>query len=694
MRLLQFLFIFFTGIGAFTNVAGQDGKKFQTIDEVYARYPDRIQALLASLDVERPGLKEVKENVADNQPVKACEALLKYYRNAATSRHLIREQPPLSEATDPEADSLLQGIFTYYDLPARVPRRNDGGLDWTFKGPDDDIEWAWGLNRHGHLITLLESYMETGNPVYARTIDEHVQDWVVVSLPYPAVKSNTAQWRGLEVALRAKVWVRVFFALVNSGYFTPATQVLMLSSLPDHTHYMRNFHAPSGNWLTMEMSGLAMVATAWPEFKDARQWVTYAKKNMLEGLKDQVYPDGVQKELTSHYHQVAWYNFDHFRQICEEAGEDLPPEYGKQLEKMLHYIAYTMTPTGFGILNNDSDRRYNRDHVLEVSSTMNRQDWRFIASNGQEGRRPEGPPSVIFPWAGQLISRSGYDKDAHWGFFDMGPWGTGHQHDDKLHVSVTAYGRDLLVDAGRFAYRGALADKFRNYARGSASHNVLLIDGAGQDAGPREATVPLGAEQYRITEDFDYGSAAFDSFRGVAGKVKHTRALFYLRGKFWVVVDHVETDRPRKIDALWHWHPDCNVVVTDDMVTSTAHDKGNLKIIPAGKTAWKVSEVKGQEHPEPQGWYSEKYNRAEPAPATIYSADINGTETFVWVLQPSAGNVQPLKAEITSADDSEVTAIISDGQSGRWKVTIPYRNSAAAGYTFQSLSGKNRKAPR
>ena len=34
----------------------------------------------------------------------------------------------------------------------------------------------------------------------------------------------------------------------------------MLTSLPDHTHYMKNFHAPAGNWLTMEMSGLAMVA--------------------------------------------------------------------------------------------------------------------------------------------------------------------------------------------------------------------------------------------------------------------------------------------------------------------------------------------------------------------------------------------------------------------------------------------------
>src|SRR5690606_13619018 len=113
-----------------------------------------------------------------------------------------------------------------------------------------------------------------------------VQDWVASSLPYPAVKSSTPMWRGLEVALRAKVWVRLFYALISSDLFSPAAKLMMLTSIPDHTHYMRNFHAPAGNWLTMEMSGLAMVATAWPEFRQSSEFVVYAKERMLEGLLD------------------------------------------------------------------------------------------------------------------------------------------------------------------------------------------------------------------------------------------------------------------------------------------------------------------------------------------------------------------------------------------------------------------------
>ena len=680
--------LFCVGIISGDLYAQHHWKQSQTVSEVYARFPGRIDTLLQSLDLQHPGLQMVKEAVDRGDAVAASEALLTYYRNSNTGSYYRKEQPSPSKEKNPEADSILQDIFTFYELPDRVPRLSDGRLDWTHTGPDNDIEWAWGLNRHGHLITLLEAWFETGNPVYAGAIDTHVQDWVIGSLPYPRVKSSTAQWRGLEVALRAKVWVRVFFALVNSGHLSPATQILMLSSLPEHIHYMRNFHAKAGNWLTMEMSGLAMVATAWPELNHAREWVAYTKAKMLEGLRDQVYPDGVQKELTSHYHQVALVNFQQFLEICERANEPLPEDYRKELEKMHHYVAYTVRPTGHGILNNDSDKRYNRDLIMQAASDYDRQDWLFIASNGKKGKRPDGPPSAIFPWAGQLVMRSDYDADAHWAFFDIGPWGTGHQHNDKLHISVTAYGRDLLVDAGRFAYRGALAEKFRGYARGSSSHNVVLIDGAGQDDGPREATGKLPDTYYRSTDRFDYAWNSFDQFEGLEGKVEHKRALFYVRGKFWIVLDRIDTDRPRKIQTLWHWHPDSKVQADDNAVVSTTNDRGNLQIIPVNYDKWQVTHVKGQEEPAIQGWYSERYNHAQPTAVSLYTTQIENATSFAWVLYPSEGQTPTVNARIVSQDGKGITLSVSDSASNEWIIKVPFGDSRGASYTFRPANEK------
>jgi heparan-sulfate lyase len=285
--------------------------------------------------------------------------------------------------------------------------------------------------------------------------------------------------------------------------------------------------------------------------------------------------------------------------------------------------------------------------------------------------------------------RSGYDEDAHWGFFDIGPWGTGHQHNDKLHLSVTAYGRDLLVDAGRFAYRGDLARKFRRYATGSAGHNVILIDSAGQAAGPQATSEPVSENQYKITEQFDFASSSFEAFSGIEGESKHSRSVFYMRGKFWIVLDQVDTDRPRHIQALWHWHPDIDVATRANGVVSTTEDKGNLNVIPVGNTAWKIQHVKGQEEPSPQGWYSEKYNVSEPAVATIYSAQIQNSASFIWILQPSEKSVTPLSAEIVSQDRDKVTLRIRDERSNQWEVIVPFTNSSLAAYSFRPASSKH-----
>ncbi len=55
----------------------------------------------------------------------------------------------------------------------------------------------------------------------------------------------------------------------------------------------------------------------------------------------------------------------------------------------------------------------------------------------------------------KVVFRSGFDRGATWGWFDVGPYGSsGHGHRDKLSLNVHAHGSMLLVDSGRFAYSG------------------------------------------------------------------------------------------------------------------------------------------------------------------------------------------------------------------------------------------------
>lgn len=677
---IRYLLLGFSLIISQFTMAQPDWQKINTVEEVCAAYPEQMKSIFQNLNLDYPGLEKAKKAFDANQLPEACKLLLAYYGKSDRVQHQL---PAVTTKSTAGADSILHDIFTFQLVPGQVPRLPDGRLKWDCKGPENDMEWAWALNRHYPTQSLLADWEKNGNPEYLKYIDQFTKDWIISSWPYPAKKSSTAMWRGLEVSFRAKMWAKIFYELWDTQLISPATKLLILSSLPEHADYARNYHA-QGNWLTMEISGLATVASYWPEYKKSPEWMKYSIETMGASMKEQVYPDGVQTELTSHYHHVALANFSLFAELCRKSKVPLPEYFTKTLEDMTGYLAKTMRPDGFGLLNNDADLDDNREFLRKAAQKYNRPDWEFIATNGKSGTKPTDGPSYIFPWAGQLISRSDFGADAQWSFFDIGPWGTGHQHNDKLHLSVAAFGRDLLVDGGRFAYQGEVARKFRKYATGSASHNVVLVDGKGQAAGVARAETPLSNDLFAITPEYDYGSGSFDKFSGVEGNFSHTRSVVYVRGKFWVVADQLKTDRPRSIETLWHWNPSCKVETGNSGTVRTINDRGNLEIIPVGNPDWKVAQVKGQETPTIQGWYSKEYNTYEPNPTTIYSRELKTNDSFVWILWPSEGKAPEIKTEIMAKTADSVKIRVTEAGKGSWVILVPFLNSKAVKVEFRS----------
>ncbi|PWJ59377.1 heparinase II/III-like protein [Dyadobacter jejuensis] len=643
-----------------------------TVEDICKLAPETMHKMLKQYNLDTPGLEGVRSAYKNGDLEQACSLLLQFYRQGTHAAHLRRTLPKVSGNRVALADTILNNVFVIQNVRGQVPYGADGHRDWYYKGPHNDREWAWLSNRHTQISQVLDSYFATGNPVYPQYIDLFLRDFILKSAPYPAKKSGTSVWRGLEVAARAKVWSKIFYGLLHSEYLSDATRLLMLSSLPDHAHYNRHFHA-GNNWLTMEISALATVATNFPEYKESAAWLDYSIGAMVESMKGQVYPDGVQTELTSHYHNVSLANFELFKDICDRANKPLPDFYNQTILDMYGYISRNIRPDGFRALNNDGDRGSDRKLLLAAAQKYQRPEWAYLASNGESGARPKEGPSYVHPWAGQLVSRSGYDHQAHWSFFDIGPWGSGHQHNDMLHLSVAAYGRDFLVDAGRFAYTGEVADKFRPYAKGSAGHNVLLFDGKGQSPGPRLADKPLDMRHYKITPDYDYAANSMADFQDLNGKLEHTRAVTYVRGQFWVVVDRVTTDRPRKVEALWHWHPS-TVVEAEGPLVKTNHPKGNLAVIPMGAPAYAISLVKGQEKPDLQGWYSPEYNQYEPNVASIYETEVPESTTLVWLLLPYESTLPEIKTGVLSVDAQQVRIEVSlNGKT--WNLAIPYQQS-------------------
>ncbi|MDR1666441.1 MAG: heparinase II/III family protein [Bacteroidales bacterium] len=664
-------------VGDTASFGADQWQRIRSVEDVCLLYPERMAAMLQQLRCDAPGMAKVAAAFADKQLTLACEHLLEYYRTAEAPDDLYRRHI-WWEVVSPEKEADLmirQGIYTENKShQAAVPRTSDGHLDWNFRGTVGDMEWAWALNRFYHAEILLDAYRKTGNPVYAKAIDLHVKDWIIAGMPYPARKNSTAMWRGLETAQRAEIFTEIFYKSVKSGQLSPASLLLLLSSIPEHAHYLNRFHS-AGNWATIEMAALATIAAAFPEWKASGEWIRYAAGVMSAEIEKQVYPDGAQTELSSSYHRVALKNFDHLYRICRRKQIALPENYRSRIEGMWHYLAATMRPNGYGLLNNDSDLEYYRHLVEQAAAEYGREEWKAMAAC--ENSTGVMPPSVVFPWAGHFVMRSGYDSTAHWSFFDMGPWGTGHQHNDKLHLSVAAFGNDFLVDAGRFAYQGSLAQRFRQYACSSAAHNLLLIDGCGQAPGIPRAREALTEKYYSIDDRFDYASASFESFDGIEGTCEHTRVVCYLRGQCWIVVDKISSDRNRTVETLWHWHPSCTVTMNAGQTASGNNGNGWLHIIPAGNARLTASMVKGQEQPTVQGWYSKTYNEVESTTTSIYAAQTKNDTVLVWMLYPSKhpSPKLPIKAH---ADSLGVTVKFKLPGNASQSLYIPFADSRKA----------------
>lgn len=537
------------------------------------------------------------------------------------------------------AEAALADTFTLQGLTAVQPRLPSGGYDWDWRGPRDDPEWAWFFNRHAWFPDLLAAYQKTGDIRYQQALLDTLDDWIVRH-PAPGRMSFSAAWRPLEAARRlVGSWLRVMPALKDSPLFTAERRARYRESLAGHGEHLRNHHAFGGNHLVTEMLALVELSLAEPELPGASEWLDYGLRTLAAAYDDQVYPDGAHKELSTHYQRVVALNYQGLLDVLRARGrDDLVREWTPRVDRLWTYVAAVRQPDGTNPLNNDSDRE-NYDSLLAANAP-------HIAARNLVA-------DTHFPWAGQTVFRDG-DR---WAFFDAGPRGTDHDHDDRLQFSLSTGAAHFLVDNGRYTYAPG---PWRDYFKGPAGHNVLLLDGRGASPGPRAVSSPPSPALHRAAGPFTFswGDAVFTS-PGQARAGDWRRVVIHAPGAGWAVVDRVVAFGGRSLTTQWHWDP--GVAETGAAPTSLDVANGDrslaVRLSTARPGAWTA--VRGAEPPAPvQGWFSPRFNFREPALCTLYAQRLAGPLVNVWTFVPAGG--APLSAAV--APDGKVTVTAGGDQ--------------------------------
>lgn len=573
------------------------------------------------------------------------------------------------------ADEVVENIFVFrfpWDMErTNVPVRFDGDIDWNHI-PAQDEEWAYMLNRHRYWIALGQAYAVTKDEKYAEAFCRQLDDWIERNPAPPSPTRATLTWRTIEAGLRCENWIEAFQYMKKSPHFTPQLFAKMLCSLHEHGQYIAagfDGWKSISNWGVLENHGLFSLSVFAQEFLCAASWRVLSMERLKETARMQVRQDGMHWEQSPMYHNEVLHCYLDSLIIARNHGIKLDASIVDTAYKMLKADLYLAKPNHRQPMHGDSDDNDLRDlltagAVYFEETTFKyggypRLDYDNAWNYGMNGVRMYEklaacvPDHTSHPFVntGNFVMRSDWSEKAAYLLFHCGFLGGGHGHADLLHFDLHAYGRDLLVDSGRYSYSDSM--ELRRALKECSGHNTTTVDGVpfteyittwvnGRIAEPKGA-------QWLSAPAFDYVEGSHTGYRHLEDPVHPLRRILFVKTGYWLLSDSFDCTQEHMFRQHFHFAPGEIVLEEGGLSCRTQSlTEANLRIIPV--------------HPErltadvQDSWISYEYNRAEPNKSITYLSIGQGFTSMLHVLYPQ----QPGDAACPVVERVEVRTYTGD----------------------------------
>jgi hypothetical protein len=281
--------------------------------------------------------------------------------------------------------------------------------------------------------------------------------------------------------------------------------------------------------------------------------------------------------------------------------------------------------------------------------------------------------------------RSSWDRDALCLVMDGGPFGAGHQHEDKLSFILDAYGSHLVAEAGVYTYD---ASSMRKYSLGPAAHNTVFVDGRGQNRRAGPPSVMWADPKLPVTwiseNDFDFSRATFGHHEGerwgkdrISGFI-HSRRILFVKPLYFVVLDTITPPAgdfaAHTCNAIFHLDAaDARVDAATCAVSAADPGRAGLTILPLKTDDLTVRIVKGQTDPEMQGWISDHTYDQRPVPTAVFTKKSTGPIHLLYVFVPTPpARACPVASVSAAASDeiSQLCATVTLNDGGRDRLLL------------------------
>ena len=479
------------------------------------------------------------------------------------------------------AEAILRGRVAYVGKLLDVGPRIDWHA-WDYPCAESRfVRWFW-------MHPLVSAYRTTGRRRYARGAMDIVRGFYADARP-PAQRPATwygynGPWQALMAAGRVPIALDLYRTIGRSDALDDSDRVTFLKLLLEHAEflYTASDRHIAHNWEVAMMVALLELAQALPGFRDSTRWKERAVERFTQNMRDCVLDDGGYWER-GEYHFSAILEYAIARRALQQAGEPIPPEWPKALQRMYEWAMWVLTPQrqyppvghasftgGRSYVSRFDEERWGRlpeDSMVPVMGEAaelfpERTDFRWFATG--QGRPPERTSRVL-PHTGWLVMRSGWSADDLYLIMSYnGSPDVIDTHPDLLSVSVWAHGRAYLSNSG--STYGYEAPEFRSWDMHTRSSNTVMVDGQSQGYLSNGGRL----ETWESVSGFDYAAAVSRAYeqRGV----DHRRAVLLVKPRYWVIHDILEGDGSTH-EYRWHGHfqptelavdADAGVIATDE----------------------------------------------------------------------------------------------------------------------------------
>lgn len=680
-------------------------------------------ALFGAMNLDQPGLENVKAAVAKGDSQAASAEWGKYWAARQSPRYYVAPEdyarginehlPYISSLVISKADQIWSNDFQFATYH---PRRKGRSFQWIDQEPDTAyigfLYFFW-------LTDLGRAYALTGDEKYPAMFRE-----IVCSLWDAAPefsKATCGEYGGFEVLLNSGLGSSLRCIFMMDGYwlmrrspsFTPELHSKMLRLFLSHARYVFENHMGSydhSNFQATESAWMATAGVMLPEFRESREWRNIGVKRTQERIILNFDKDGAQIEQCPQYHLTGIRDISRVLMILHANGiKDISgdKELWKKMERIYDYpIRITHSTGHLGLFNSgvygteaqvffplgvalfDSPlhawaaSRYIKPDFIPVAKGLSEylmlMDGAWALALDKARKAHPNPPvltSDLLNDSGLAILRSGWDENAFSLLFDFNlkPWG-GHAFNGRLSFDLFAYGVPMVVNPGSpISYSMPV---YANWCRQTIGHNTVMIN---EYPSPRAAE--CAAWQWGRKTVFI--SARILNYAGFT----HQRSIAAVPGEYFFFFDRL-TGAKDKVPLAWLLHSPLDIAARNDGAITSANGKPGLLIMADTSTREESEVVFGKGYAAVPVSYHKNYQPLDAWRSDVPYVRINsktdtklGGQTYGVLLAPFKS--EPPSVELTTQPVPGATRLQVHAVSIRWPdhsdlLTVDYRKEKPA----------------